>query len=657
MTQLRETARRELARDVGLQRRMRRLVLAASLSAFTLAAAPHVAHACGCLSPPAVTEGSYAVNQSGEQLIFEVEPGWVTAHVLIRYAGDPSQFAWIVPVPEVPEMSLSPVSAFGLLDQATAPYVQVTLDDLCPQSAWRCHYEYDGGGGCALGPGGASNAAGGFGGFTDAGAASDAAGAGPPPVTVINTQTVGDYQTVTFQASDASAAVQWLQSNGFVVNQTTSIYMESYIQANMVFVAAKLVPGANTSAIKPLRMRYRASFPSIPLILTAVAAQPHLTVTAFIFGQQLFRPQGHPSIKIDPDRIAFDPSGRSNYPMVLARTIDEAGGAAFITEYSGYSSPSSIGTSPCCSSGFDSCHIANDGQCECPGTDIDSADCAALPDLNDGITLLQQLGQKYPRLTRITTRISPEEMTFDPTFEPDYSTMYGLGNLQISGTQETLANCGASVIDQQTYAREQAKQACDSVYCGPGAQCVVTDYGGACACGEGQVAQRFIDLDNQPSVTCVPATPPVDLRAGGAQLPDACAGVSCGEGSCIDRNGVPVCACNAGAAAGLSAQSLAPYCAPITRVTASPGAEDFSEAYRGLAVCAPPPPSCFGNAQYELVGTSKPGVDCGNATPPAQMQWSSNSSGCCQQTRQAPPFTFAGGALLVLGVILRRRRR
>ena len=103
----------------------------------------HVARACGCLSAPdpSVTPGDYAVNQSGEQIIFEVDPGWVTADVLIRYAGDPSQFAWIVPVPEVPDLSISPVSAFGLLDQATSPIVQVGVADLCPQSAWDCHFD------------------------------------------------------------------------------------------------------------------------------------------------------------------------------------------------------------------------------------------------------------------------------------------------------------------------------------------------------------------------------------------------------------------------------------------------------------------------------------------------------------------------------------
>ena len=44
---------------------------------------------------PPPGEVAYAVNQQSEQIIFEAEPGWVTAHVLIRYAGDPAQFAWL----------------------------------------------------------------------------------------------------------------------------------------------------------------------------------------------------------------------------------------------------------------------------------------------------------------------------------------------------------------------------------------------------------------------------------------------------------------------------------------------------------------------------------------------------------------------------------
>src|SRR6185503_12522449 len=122
-------------------REVRHALVAASAlvtAAAVLVAQTPVAYACGCLSPPAVTEGDYAVNQSAEQIIFEVEPGWVTAHVLIRYSGDPKQFAWIVPVPELPELAISPSSAFGIIDRATAPDVVTDVENICPVSEWEC---------------------------------------------------------------------------------------------------------------------------------------------------------------------------------------------------------------------------------------------------------------------------------------------------------------------------------------------------------------------------------------------------------------------------------------------------------------------------------------------------------------------------------------
>ena len=115
--------------------------------------------------------------------------------------------------------------------------MNVTNEDICPTSAWACRYHQtpDCGG---FGFGGEDGN--GAPGFSDAGASGE-----PPPVTVIDEQVVGDYQTVTFRADEAQAAVTWLRTNGFIVNQTTSIYMEPYVQAGMVFVAAKLVAGAS----------------------------------------------------------------------------------------------------------------------------------------------------------------------------------------------------------------------------------------------------------------------------------------------------------------------------------------------------------------------------------------------------------------------------
>src|SRR5262245_25795369 len=105
----------------------------------TWRAAPAPAQACGCLSPPIPRPGAvdFAVNQQAEQIIFEVEPdGHIVAHVLIRYAGAPEKFAWIVPVPSVPDLELSYADAFGLIDQQTAPQVTATAQNICPQSLY-----------------------------------------------------------------------------------------------------------------------------------------------------------------------------------------------------------------------------------------------------------------------------------------------------------------------------------------------------------------------------------------------------------------------------------------------------------------------------------------------------------------------------------------
>jgi len=633
--------------------------LALALAATLLADVPR-ADACGCLSPPAVTEGDFAVNQEAEQIIFEAEPGWVTAHVLIRYAGDPAQFAWLIPVPEVPELSLSPVSAFALLDNLTAPDVTVDQENICPTSEWTCNYHQP-----LSCPGldyGAPN--GGF--LADAGAVSDAPGASPPPVTVISTQTVGDYQTVTFRASEASAAVQWLHDNGFIVNPTTSIYMESYIAANMVFVAAKLVPGAGVSAIKPLEMRYRAANPTVPLILTAVAAEPNLTVETFVYSNTPFRPLGHPIVSIDPARIALDRLGRLNYPEVLSRTIDEAGGDGFAIEYRGSPVQSNYGMSYCCSNGYDLCNIGNDNQCECPGTEFDAADCnATAGDINDGVALLQDLATRYTALTRITTRVSPEEMTWDPAFEADPTASLD-GKMIVRGSMPSLDACGAAVIDQAKYQQITTAQTCATTYCGPHGQCVITATGAGCACDEGYVAQQYTELDTQPSVTCVPRTPTVDLRNGGLVLPDACANVSCGAGTCIDRNGVAVCQCTAGNGAIASYSSAAPTCTTIVTPSGGPGAQDYSEPLRGLAVCAPKPPVCGQDGWLVKTGSLRPGVDCGDTQPPESLTKEPPAPTCpggffgcsgCNAPGPAAPIGALGGAWLVALLVLGRRRR
>jgi len=555
-----------------------------------------VAAACGCFNPPipppGVTADQFAVAQQAEQIIFEVEDGFITAHVLIRYEGKPDSFAWLLPVPSEPELDLSENIAFALIDDGTSPNAAVNRDNLCPVANYRCERHPSPRCGTPDPPGGGP-------GFDAGVAGGDTSSGGPPPdappVDVISRQIIGSYDTVVFAAADAMAAVMWLQDEGFIVNDTTTPYMQPYLDAGMLFVASKLIPGAGVEEIKPLQMRYAADNPMIPLQLTAVAAEPHLTVTAFIYGDSAFEPIDQPMTEIDETRISVDADNRNNYPMVLSRAVDDAGGDAFVVEYDGAPPISSLGQDACCQGDFDNCFVQGDGQCQCPMSEFDAEDCAEIEGLTESLELMTGLAERHTHMTRLTTRLSAEEMTFDPAFQAGAS--HGLtSRLSVIGQRSFLNSCTSDIMDPDLYDEIEARQGCATVYCGTGGECAVTDGRAGCVCDAGSAARAFTDADGERSVTCVPDTPPVDFGAGGLAVPDACsASVDCGDGACIDLGGFPACRCNPGAAAVAMPGMELPTCLPVVEMAGSPGAEDFSGPLATVRVCAPAPPSSCGD--------------------------------------------------------------
>ncbi|MEM1415772.1 MAG: DUF2330 domain-containing protein [Myxococcota bacterium] len=599
------------------------MAVALVLGAFAgVAATPGTAEACGCFSPqqPPPGEVDFAVDQESEQIIFEVPgDGTITAHVLIRYQGKPESFAWLVPVPTAPELALSETYAFAILDEQTGPIIQRSTQRLCPEPAFDCRYHSP----CPPLPycPGAEPPALDLGfGAVDMSSSSDSGfpGDGGSPVEVLGRETIGSYDTVTFAAGDATAAVAWLRDNDFLVNETTAPFMQPYADAGMVFVASRLVPGADVDEIRPLRMTYEADMPMVPLMLTAIGAQPHLTVTTYVYGPQDFQPFEHPRVTVLPEALTFGASFGDNYAQVLARLVDEAGGDGFVQEYRGVtaSSRGALGDDFCCGDDFDRCGVGGDGLCQCPTTDFDRVDCPDAEAIVAGAELVDALGARHARMTRWTTRISPEEMTFDPAFEPVTSTGR-TERLRLTATRFDVAACRADVIDQDALLAAERRDRCSGVYCGRG-ECVVT--GGdtpGCACDEGFVARQFRDLDGEDAVTCVPETPPVDLEAGGIELPDACARVDCGEGTCVDLNGFPACACAEGNAATLVATAAAPVCSAVVFASGSPGGDGFNAALRDLEICAPAPPACGGGGWYVPQETT--GTVCASSRPADEL--------------------------------------
>src|SRR3954470_24537282 len=83
-------------------------------------AAPRVVAACGgtfCDSGPRFM----SVDQTGENIIFVMEPGMVEAAIQIQYKGDAPHFSWVLPVQALPEIEVGSQALFDRMLAATVP--------------------------------------------------------------------------------------------------------------------------------------------------------------------------------------------------------------------------------------------------------------------------------------------------------------------------------------------------------------------------------------------------------------------------------------------------------------------------------------------------------------------------------------------------------
>ena len=131
------------------------------------------------------------IDQVGEQIIFGVEEDTVSATIMIQYAGEASDFAWVVPVASQPEVSLGAWEMFNSLGWSTAPNYYLQWDYENTECGWMfATPEADGGD---------LSAGGGNGGGVE----------------VVDQDEVGPYDYAVLKSEDAEALWTWLSDNGF----------------------------------------------------------------------------------------------------------------------------------------------------------------------------------------------------------------------------------------------------------------------------------------------------------------------------------------------------------------------------------------------------------------------------------------------------------
>ncbi len=306
------------------QRTSRFTMLAGALGAGLVTAHASPASACGGF----FCSQSQPVNQAAERIVFAQNTnGTVTAIIQILYEGPSENFSWLLPISSVPdaegEIAVASDIAFQRLQAATNPqYTLATIvDGTCRASNEQATANS---GGPSFAPG------------ADAAEDFDEGG-----VTVAASGVVGafDWTALALSASltdPAGAALEWLTDNGYDVLPQSAELIGPYLESGMYLLALRLTKGADTGSIRPIVLTYDGDLPSIPIKLTAVAANDDMGVMTWMLSDARAVPFNYNALELNEARINWF-NAAANYESVVTAAADDSGGQGFVTEYAGAS--------------------------------------------------------------------------------------------------------------------------------------------------------------------------------------------------------------------------------------------------------------------------------------------------------------------------------
>ena len=255
---------------------------------------------------------SVPIDQNAERIIFAIEDdGTVESHVQIFYQGDAEDFAWIVPAPSEPSLFLSSETLFSQVTQITQP--QFNLNRI---EEGNCKQPF--------------NIA-----FSEdmAFATPDSAGS-ESSVVVVSESQVGPYDTAVLLADSAEMLLDWLQENNYDLPDSLDAALQPYVAEGSYFVALRLQSDKSTGDIAPIGMSYKGDKAVIPIQLTSIAATPDMRLETYVFGAHRAVPESYLHVKINEALIDWFGFGQ-NYADVITTAANEAGGHAFATDFSG----------------------------------------------------------------------------------------------------------------------------------------------------------------------------------------------------------------------------------------------------------------------------------------------------------------------------------
>jgi MYXO-CTERM domain-containing protein len=285
------------------------------------------AQACGgCFHEPTGPTETDGTIVTDHRMVLSISPAQTVLWDQIQYTGNPSSFAWVLPVRPGARIELSDDAWIASLDAAT----QTVIVGPTPSCGFGgAPTDYEGGEGAGCGASSASPAAAGFGGAEE----EDAGESGNNQVQVVSQQTVGPYEAVTVRSSQGEALGAWLNQNGYAVPPSIQPTIDQFTTEGFDFIALKLFPGEGVQAMQPVRIVTPGANPSLPLRMVAAGTGANVGIELFVLSEGRYHPQNFPDVTVDFSQLAWDPTqARSNYAELSTTALATDGGTGWLTE-------------------------------------------------------------------------------------------------------------------------------------------------------------------------------------------------------------------------------------------------------------------------------------------------------------------------------------
>ena len=243
------------------------------------AVAPSTALACGgCFAPPGavqvVTDHRMALSLSADRTVL-----WDQ----FRYSGRPSDFSWILPIRNGPDVRIEVADNRFLtaLDNLSAPVLNAPQRPYC---------ETDSDSSFLSGARGAS-------------APSPAADSG---VAVLQEQVVGPYMTAVVRSDDPAALRTWMRENGYSVPSAIEPVIDFYVAQRMDFVALRLRMGEGVEQMTPIRVTTPGLSPTLPLRMIAAGVADKVGLLLMVIAGSRYEAMNFPNGEITPAQLTYD---------------------------------------------------------------------------------------------------------------------------------------------------------------------------------------------------------------------------------------------------------------------------------------------------------------------------------------------------------------